>query len=107
MIRIAYETDGAGHELSIEGHAGYAEEGHDVVCAGVSALAQALLGWIYKYDQHIRQIDGPVIHKGHLWVRCEGNKHIKSAFQMAMVGFEQIAGAYPAYVEVQYTGTDR
>ena len=31
------------NSLSIDGHAGYAEVGKDIVCAAVSALAQGLL----------------------------------------------------------------
>ncbi len=31
------------NSLTIEGHAGYAEKGRDIVCAAVSALAQGLL----------------------------------------------------------------
>ena len=47
MIRIKMEKDRQGRLCGfiVEGHADYAEEGSDIVCAAVSALTQtALLG---------------------------------------------------------------
>lgn len=39
MIVVSH-NDG---EIKIEGHAGYAPEGQDIICAGVSALVQGLV----------------------------------------------------------------
>ena len=39
MIAVNVRMDG----ITIEGHAGYAEAGKDIVCAGVTALVQGLL----------------------------------------------------------------
>ena len=36
--------------VSIEGHAGYAEEGEDIVCAGISALAQMVDCQLYMLE---------------------------------------------------------
>lgn len=53
MIRILLKRDRSGsiRSFSVEGHAGFAEYGQDIVCAGVSAItvgtvnsAEALLG---------------------------------------------------------------
>ena len=46
MIRAAFERDGEGRIVSFEmtGHAGFAAGGADVVCAGVSAIAQTVIG---------------------------------------------------------------
>lgn len=32
------KTDGIYHQITVEGHAGYSEEGNDIVCAGISVL---------------------------------------------------------------------
>lgn len=39
MIAVSVRLDG----ITIDGHAGYAEAGKDIVCAGVTALTQALI----------------------------------------------------------------
>lgn len=38
MIAVTFQKNG----LTVDGHAGYAETGNDIVCAAVSALAQGL-----------------------------------------------------------------
>ncbi|MFO7245429.1 MAG: ribosomal-processing cysteine protease Prp [Thermaerobacter sp.] len=45
MIEAVFVRGAAGNivEFSLSGHAGFAERGRDVVCAAVSALAQAAL----------------------------------------------------------------
>lgn len=42
MIRITITIDGAAFDLSARGHAGFAQEGPDIVCAGVSTLLDTL-----------------------------------------------------------------
>lgn len=39
MITVKHHNDG----MTIEGHAGYADAGQDIVCAGVSAIVQTLI----------------------------------------------------------------
>ena len=39
MIAVTIKPDG----LTVDGHAGYAETGNDIICAAVSALAQGLV----------------------------------------------------------------
>ena len=39
MITVTiYKDSGKYHHFSVEGHAGYAQEGYDIICAAVSAL---------------------------------------------------------------------
>ena len=42
MIVVSVRLDG----ITIDGHAGYAESGKDIVCAGVTALTENLIGSI-------------------------------------------------------------
>ena len=41
MTRIIYERNE--YAVTLIGHAGYAEEGKDIVCAGISALTEAMM----------------------------------------------------------------
>lgn len=42
MVEVQVKLKEKGIDLSLKGHAGYAEKGKDIVCAAVSALAIAL-----------------------------------------------------------------
>ena len=50
MIRCLYEKKGNRHILKISGHAGYDNEGRDIVCAAVSAIFYTLLGALLNYS---------------------------------------------------------
>ena len=64
MINVNIEyRDGSIAAFTVEGHAGYAQSGSDIYCAGVSAIAQTtLLGLLNQMEQKPRYI----IEKGYL-----------------------------------------
>lgn len=51
MTRISFHTDaqGALTELTLRGHANFAESGKDILCAGISTLTNFLLRTLYTY----------------------------------------------------------
>lgn len=52
MIQVQAEREnGAYRRFSIEGHAGYAEAGEDIVCAAVSALVINTINSIEKFTE--------------------------------------------------------
>lgn len=104
MIRVRYTE---GHELNIEGHAGYAICGQDIVCAGVSAIVYALLGWLVDNQDEVEDLVGPLVEDGRLYVSCSGSDKVSTAFEVAMSGIEQIAGQYPNHVVIEYDRTSR
>lgn len=98
MLRVRYRTDGNAHALTLMGHANYDETGRDIVCAGASAIVYALLGWLENHDDDIEFINSNV-EPGETWVTCEGGEKTATAFEMARIGLEQLATAYPDHVE--------
>ncbi len=58
MIRITFTCQGSEIQgFSVEGHAGFAPEGEDIYCAGVSAIAQTtLLVWLSIYPEPVYEI---------------------------------------------------
>ena len=58
MIRINYCREEDRHRLTVDGHAGYAEHGRDIVCAGVSAISFALLGYLQQCDAEMAECAG-------------------------------------------------
>lgn len=104
MIRVYYTRGEGEHELTVNGHAGYAEYGKDIVCAGVSALVYALWGWLECNQDEVDDVADVILEDGQVCITCTGNDKVNTAFQMAMIGLAQIAGAHPDYVDIEYSG---
>lgn len=98
MIRATYKVDEGTHTLTVVGHANYAEYGKDIVCAGASAIVQALIGWC---EENYEVVNGISIdsQSGEVIISCEGGC-VATAFKVATIGLEQLAYSYPDYVEI-------
>jgi uncharacterized protein YsxB (DUF464 family) len=94
MITVTRLKDG----ITIAGHAGYAEPEKDIVCAGVSTLAQTLIQSVEELTTDKIEYDmqpGRVHIK--FWSLSSETRALVSSF---FIGVEQIAGAYPDNVKV-------
>ena len=95
MITVKHHNDG----VTIEGHAGYSEAGHDIVCAGVSAIVQTLI-------QSVEDLTGDAIEysmqPGFVDIRfltLSGESRV--LLDSAMIGLEMIADAHPHHVCIE------
>lgn len=104
MIKITYSPSRM--RITAEGHAGYAEYGKDIVCAGVSALIQSL---------HPALLERGIIHTVHTTKEpnrmevkaepeCEQRYPCIVAFETVLAGLKEITGAYPEYVSIKVEG---
>lgn len=94
MIEVNVKPDG----IIIDGHAEYAEPGKDIVCAGVAALTQTLIGSLkeltsddIKYDISPGRAN---INYGNL---SEESRILVDSF---FIGICMIADEFPDYVRV-------
>ena len=97
MTRIFY--DPVQYHLRIEGHAGEAAKGEDIVCAGISALAFALLkaateDWRPEIEQDEK--------KGIIDIKCRPKSvwdiyHCAFSMETIAGGLELIAEEYPQH----------
>lgn len=92
MITVNVSND----EITVSGHASYAPQGQDIVCAAVTALAQTLIKAIQnltadkiEYSISPGKVD---IKYGNL---SEKSKTLVDSF---FVGISMVAGEYPEYV---------
>ena len=95
MIEVYLKRRGGYYRLYVTGHADYAP-GHDIVCAGVSALTGALLA-LASTDgacRHLRTL----ARRGELFLCCRGG--LGKAFEATALGLAGIARAYPGHVRV-------
>ena len=103
MVRARYTVEDDKHTLSVIGHANYDEYGKDIVCAGASALVQALIGWIEEKHYTAECIDIST-KEGEVIISCEGGDDISAVFYMAAIGLSQIADCYPNHVQIDIIG---
>ena len=101
MINIVVSKKFDNYELSMNGHACYSNSGNDIVCAGASAIGYALLGYLENCDS-VDDIDA-VERSGELEIicKCEGDIKVRTAFDVAVIGFLQLEKAYPQNVRVE------
>ena len=81
--------------VRIEGHAGYAEFGKDIVCAGISALTGALAERVGKLCYR-HEID---LQSGHAYIT--GSSEAYEAYSTVVGGYKLIESTYPEYVHVE------
>lgn len=100
MTKITYIKQDDYFHLKVDGHAGYAEKGADIVCAAVSALCCTLASRVTdildstQYDIHVDRKDGIMS------IVCKGAKAM-DAFETVLPGLEQAAIAFPEYVSIR------
>ena len=104
MVRATYTVNEDLHTLTVIGHANYDEYGRDIVCAGVSAIVQALIGWLEEncYQARYSSVD---LNDGEIIVSAEGGEDVSAVFNMASIGLSQIAHSYSDHVHIEFIGT--
>ena len=101
-----YEKEGKVVSFKVEGHAGAAQSGKDIVCAAISALTQtAILGLIQvagiKVSYHRDD------YKGRLWAELpeeltpEQRRDADIILGTMADGLKDIATGYPKYIKTE------
>lgn len=108
MINITYNPKQM--MIKAEGHAGYAEYGKDIVCAGVSSLMQtlrpALLERGIRNTMHMIT-NGENRIEVKAYPECEQRYPCIVVFETVLAGLKEIARAYPDYVSIKVEKGDR
>ena len=102
MIVVTLTERGKNLSLRLEGHAGYAEHGKDIVCASASILAYTLASIIDSFDEVESAID---LKSGSTVIecRCEDEEtyvKVANAYHYTEVGYALLALNYPKYVRL-------
>ncbi|HHT85657.1 MAG: ribosomal-processing cysteine protease Prp [Bacillota bacterium] len=93
--------------FKVLGHAGFAEHGQDIVCAGVSALAQgALLGLQDVLGDKVSFRKQPGYLEVELDVKDAGELAPRTVLRTLELGLLSIARAYSTYIDVAYQDID-
>lgn len=106
MITIHRVQD---YTITVEGHAGQAPIGHDIVCAGVSALVGALAEVIAR-NRNKWVLSDLRINSGNTVIsvapKPEFNAYCRAIFDTVSCGFEHIEALYPDFVKYFQETTD-
>lgn len=104
MIEIEYYEKNGRYAISAKGHANYAPEGQDIVCAAVSSLLQTLGNYLLE---HAQEDDITILEvkfeKGDLNIEAIEDYYINKLevpYTMTKEGLEDIAEIYPGYVKI-------
>ena len=94
---ITVEIDALG--ITVDGHAGYAESGYDIVCAAVSALTQNLIVSMKEFtNDRITHVQ----HDGYVRVDYKDlSEHGKLLVDSFFIGICGIANGYPEYLTIK------
>ena len=104
MIQVIYHRQY--NRVAINGHAGSGPEGHDLVCASVSALALTLAGNV-SYMEAQEAVHGVIIklEEGNAEIQCTPYRRyrdsVEQVFRSICVGFELLATKYPGNISYE------
>ena len=108
MIKVTYtqDTDKRECSLRLEGHAGQAKVGEDIVCASASILAYTLAQNIKSMEEYDQLEESPTIEmeSGDATVVCRakdafGYAEMLHTFLVIKIGYKLLAHNYPQFVE--------
>jgi uncharacterized protein YsxB (DUF464 family) len=109
MIRIEAALDEAGllRSCRIQGHAGAAPKGGDIVCAAVSVLARTALQ-VLSHQEGIT-VRGKAPKRGTIKMKIdyagEGKEFLSAAGSFLLEGLRSVAGENPEYCVMHITKT--
>jgi uncharacterized protein YsxB (DUF464 family) len=102
MIKVTFTESGQKLSLRVEGHAGYAEHGKDIICASASILANTLAAIILEIDEVDAIVD---LTSGDATIECKCKddatyRIVANAFRYTKIGYELLEHTYPQYVRL-------
>lgn len=95
MISACANDNGKELALCMEGHAGFAEQGKDIVCAAASMLGQALVSALEGVSGITLNVR---ISPGKLYVEATSTPETRAMFKVAAAGLSDLAKKYPQNV---------
>lgn len=94
-----------GFSLRVNGHAGYAPKGQDIVCAAVTVLCYALGGMLLRAQDEGLLHGAPEVEldDGEIRICCapKARRPVRMIWDTALLGMEMVANEYPEFVQFE------
>ncbi len=105
MTRVSVEEFYDNYIISIEGHAGFAQRGSDIVCAAISTITYTLLNAIrWAQDGDCLYIRTENVSDGSIYLEVEpydfAKEKVDTIIETCLTGFSLIEEEYPDYIRV-------
>jgi len=106
-VLVRRTSDGGVAEMTVTGHAGWAEPGEDIVCAGVSALVVTALIGLKKVAGHPHQGQAK---SGRMYCKlltggtAESALKAQAVLETTILGLKDIAKDYKQFIKVTEGG---
>ena len=110
MVKVTFTESNKTLSLQLEGHAGQAEAGKDIVCASASILAYTVAQIVdmAQYEGGLKTDPIIDLESGEAVISCEPTDdryaEMLHAYQVAEVGYILLVNSYPEYVELKSFG---
>ena len=107
MTTVRYDEKNV--TLEVSGHAGYAPNGADIVCAAASILVQTLLKNLIRYKNHGWYTLEYEMGDGKAYIHCRTNGYfsfIVEMFRFTMEGLKMLAQEYPKHIRIEEGGNE-
>lgn len=92
------EVSRSSGEITVNGHAGFAPEGQDIICASVSALVQTL---VYSLEDLTEDKIEYELSPGTVYIKYRNlSERAQLLIDSFFVGIETISSNYPYHVRI-------
>jgi uncharacterized protein YsxB (DUF464 family) len=112
MLEVTFEQKDNKLTLKLEGHAGQADVGYDIVCASASILAYTVAQFVKEAESR-KDLKSPAelkLESGYAVMSCEPTDEMlidmQNIYLFAEKGYELLAHNYSQYVELKTFGTE-
>ena len=111
MLKVRFKDKSNKLTLKIDGHAGQADIGHDIVCASCSILAYTVAQLVNNAEAVGDLVEAPEIklESGNAIVSCIPSEEVYNTilgiYMFAEVGYKLLAHSFPQFVELKSFGT--
>ena len=112
MLKVTFEQKNNNLILKLEGHAGQADIGQDIVCASASILAYTVAQFVKEAEARgdLKSQPEVKLEKGDAFISCEPADDIlygmQDCYLFAELGYNILAHNYPQYVELKPFGAE-
>ena len=97
MVKVKVLTKGDNlYGLEVSGHAGYAEHGQDLVCAGVSSIVTGGFNALSKED-----IEEIALEDGYAKVILKDNSASLEVLKVIIIQLQTMEESYPKFITIK------